>query len=109
MVPAQHNQFSLTLNAGKPELGAVESYQTWTKEGPRSARRLLNRRVKLQRQPGAELLCLGQEGGNEPALLSAARVLYLQAEGKQRYQVGRTLELGRQMGNCPQRILRNPS
>lgn len=50
------------LSAGRPELGAVESYRTWTKEGPRSARRFLSRRVKLQRRLGAELLRLGQEG-----------------------------------------------
>lgn len=55
-------------NVGRPELRAVESYQTWAQEGPRSARRFLSRRVKLQRQPGAELLRLRQEGGNDPAL-----------------------------------------
>lgn len=55
-------------NVGRLELGAVESYQTWAQEGPRSARRFLSRQVKLQRQPGAELLHLRQVGGNDPAL-----------------------------------------
>lgn len=58
-------------NVGKPELRAVESYQSWTKEGPRSARRFLSRHVKLQKEPGAKLPCLRQEGGNELALQHA--------------------------------------